>query len=79
MDFCIFGAASPETPEKYTEPVRRFAKKMAQRGHDLVFGGGADGVMGASAIGTQQGETQDDRREDRPEGTRHVKDASHLR
>jgi len=55
MDFCIFGAASPETPEKYTEPVRRFAKKMAQRGHDLVFGGGADGVMGASAIGTQQG------------------------
>ena len=49
MDICIFGASSDIIDEKYSKSAYDLAYEMARRGHSLVFGGGAKGVMGATA------------------------------
>lgn len=51
MKVCIFGAASAHIDEIYIKKVEELSEKLAQRGHSLVFGAGATGVMGASARG----------------------------
>ena len=51
MKICIYGAASNEIDKEYLDKVQLLGEKMAQRGHSLVFGGGANGCMGASARG----------------------------
>lgn len=55
MNICIFGAASPQIDELYIKEVEDLAEKLAKRGHDLVFGGGSHGLMGAAARGTHRG------------------------
>lgn len=55
MKICIFGAASAAIAPIYVQKVEELAEKMARRGHSLVFGAGATGVMGASARGTKFG------------------------
>ena len=51
MKICVFGAASYEINEKYIKLVEELGELMAKRGHELVFGAGGNGLMGAAARG----------------------------
>ena len=51
MKICVYGAASPTIDKDYIEKVEQLGAEMASRGHSLVFGGGANGLMGAAARG----------------------------
>lgn len=51
MRICVFGAASQEIDKEYIDTVERFGSQMVKRGHSLVFGGGGNGLMGATARG----------------------------
>lgn len=52
MKICVYGAASNQIDKSYIQAGERLGRAMAQRGHSLVFGGGANGMMGAVARGT---------------------------
>ena len=47
MNICIYGASSNELDKKYLLSAEELGKKIAVRGHGLVFGGGIQGLMGA--------------------------------
>lgn len=51
MKCCIFGAASPLIDQKYIEKTEDLGRFLAKNGHSLVFGAGANGLMGAAARG----------------------------
>lgn len=51
MNICVFGAASDEIDRIYIEKIEEFGEKMAKRGHNLIFGAGKFGLMGACARG----------------------------
>lgn len=51
MKICIYGASSRTLDEIYYTEAEKLGILMAQRGHSLVFGGGAQGLMGAVARG----------------------------
>lgn len=51
MNICIYGASSAQIDKSYISEVEKFGELLAQRGHGLVFGGGANGMMGAAARG----------------------------
>ena len=51
MNICIYGASSAELEQIYYDKTEELGKLMAKRGHGLVFGGGATGMMGAAARG----------------------------
>lgn len=51
MNICVYGAASTDISTKYTEVAELLGEAMAKRGHVLVFGGGAGGMMGGCAKG----------------------------
>ena len=55
MNICIYGAASRTLDEKYYRAAEELGLYLAKRGHGLVFGGGAGGVMGAVARGFHDG------------------------
>lgn len=55
MKICVFGAASAHIDEIYIKAVEELGEKMAKRGHSLVFGAGATGLMGAAARGVKRG------------------------
>lgn len=55
MKICVYGAASMTIDHEYIEMVERMGREMAARGHSLVFGGGANGLMGAAARGIHAG------------------------
>ncbi len=55
MKVCIFGASSAKIDEKYITSVENLGEKLARRGHSLVFGAGAKGLMGAAARGFAKG------------------------
>ena len=55
MKICVFGAASSAIDKKYVELTEKLCESMARRGHELVFGAGASGLMGAAARGTRKG------------------------
>lgn len=55
MKITVYGAASDQINDKYKESGKLIGKKMAERGHSLVFGGGDNGVMGAVARGVKEG------------------------
>lgn len=55
MKICIFGAASAHIDEIYIKAVEELGEKLAKRGHTLVFGAGATGLMGAAARGFKRG------------------------
>ena len=54
MKICVYGAASSLIDESYIEAGKELGRKMAKRGHRLVFGGGANGMMGAVARGVTE-------------------------
>lgn len=55
MKICVFGAASNRIDKKYMDDCRELAKSLALRGHDLVYGAGGEGLMGAAAEGFKAG------------------------
>ncbi|MCM1367866.1 MAG: TIGR00730 family Rossman fold protein [Roseburia sp.] len=55
MRICVFGAASAHIDDKYIKAVEELGAEIAARGHELVFGGGGSGLMGAVARGVKRG------------------------
>lgn len=51
MRICVFGASSRELRQEYYAAAFELGAEMARRGHELVFGGGTSGLMGAAARG----------------------------
>ena len=59
MNICIYGASSKTLDKKYVTAVENLGMCLAKRGHGLVFGGGANGLMGAAARGFTKGNAKD--------------------
>ncbi len=55
MKICIFGAASAHIDKTYIKKVESLGRTLAERGHSLVYGAGASGLMGAAARGFKAG------------------------
>ena len=51
MKICVYGASSNAIDPAYLQAGEELGRAMAKRGHSLVFGGGAQGLMGAVARG----------------------------
>ena len=55
MNICVFGAASSRIDKKYFKDTQSLCQSLAKQGHNLVFGAGGTGLMGAAAKGFQSG------------------------
>lgn len=55
MKICLYGASSPDISQIYIQEVEKLGNEMARRGHSMVYGGGANGLMGAAARGMSSG------------------------
>ncbi len=55
MKLCVYGASSNTIDKIYIDTVEKLGEEMARRGHTLIFGGGAGGLMGAAARGMTRG------------------------
>ena len=55
MNICLYGASSNEIPPLYISATEHLGSVIARRGHSLIYGGGAGGLMGAAARGTVKG------------------------
>lgn len=55
MKICLYGASSNSINKSYIEAVEELGRIMAAKGHTLVYGGGAGGLMGAAARGMTEG------------------------
>lgn len=55
MNICMYGASSTDLEKIYYEKAEDFGRAMAGRGHGLVFGGGAQGLMGSAVRGVAAG------------------------
>ncbi len=51
MRVCVYGAASALIDKKYLDKGFELGKFLGERGHNLVYGAGSDGMMGAAARG----------------------------
>ena len=51
MNICLYGASSSTLDRVYLDAAYDFGARLAKNGHTLVYGGGAQGVMGAAARG----------------------------
>ena len=51
MNICVYGASSTQIDNAYITAGEKLGEVMAENGHNLVFGGGANGLMGAVARG----------------------------
>ncbi len=55
MNICVYGAASKLIDDRYITAGEQLGALLACHGHDLIFGGGAHGMMGALARGVHEG------------------------
>ncbi len=55
MNICVYGASSDAIDREYITTVEKMGEEMAGRGHNLVYGAGAQGLMGAAARGVTKG------------------------
>lgn len=55
MNICVYGAASDDIAPVYIRRAEELGAAIAARGHGLVFGAGAHGLMGAAARGAYAG------------------------
>lgn len=55
MNICIYGASSSDIDKSFITATENLGKAMAKRSHTLIFGAGAEGVMGAAARGVTSG------------------------
>ena len=51
MRICIYGASSCVIDSSFIDEAEKLSKALAKNGHSLVFGCGANGLMGAAARG----------------------------
>lgn len=51
MKICVFGAARDEIAPEFIRLGETLGRALARRGHAMLFGGGAHGMMGAAARG----------------------------
>lgn len=51
MNICLFGAASALIDTDYMKAVEELGEMMAKKGHTMIYGAGATGLMGAAARG----------------------------
>lgn len=51
MRICVFGASSRDLRQEYYDAAYELGAEMSRRGHELIFGGGTSGLMGAVARG----------------------------
>ena len=51
MRFCVFAGSSPGTHPAFLKAASLLGNSIAKRGHDIVYGGGSIGLMGALADG----------------------------
>lgn len=54
MNICVYGAASNAIDKKYITAGEELGEKIAKRGHSLVYGAGATGMMGAVSRGVEK-------------------------
>lgn len=54
MKICIYGASGDRLDASYFEAARALGQELGRRGHSLLFGGGAHGLMGACAEGAAE-------------------------
>ena len=54
MNICVYGASSNSIDAIYHDSAYELGRALSQRGHTLVYGGGANGVMGATARGAKE-------------------------
>ena len=54
MNITVYGAASNHIDEQYIINGIKLGEEMAKRGHTLIFGGGATGLMGAVSKGVHK-------------------------
>ena len=54
MNICVYGASSKTIDKGYIEAGEELGRLIGSRGHALVFGGGASGLMGAVARGVRE-------------------------
>ena len=54
MKICVYGAASSIIDKSFIDVGEDLGREIAKRGHDLVFGGGRNGMMGAVARGVYE-------------------------
>ena len=54
MKICVYGASSASTEKSYIKEVEELGREIGRRGDSLIFGGGADGLMGAAARGVHE-------------------------
>lgn len=55
MNICIYGASSNLIDKSYITATEELGEKMGKKGHTLIYGGGANGLMGAAARGFVKG------------------------
>ena len=51
MRICVYLSASVDAPKTFHENARQLGRRIGDGGHDLVYGGGNVGTMGALAEG----------------------------
>ncbi len=51
MNICLYGASSTEIDKSFITATEILGEKLGNRTHNLVYGGGANGLMGAAARG----------------------------
>lgn len=54
MNICVYGASSTTIDRSYIEDGEKLGRAMGSHGFGLVFGGGANGLMGAVARGINE-------------------------
>lgn len=54
MDICVFGASSSTIDKTFITRVEQLGREIADRGHGLIYGAGASGLMGAVARGVYE-------------------------
>lgn len=55
MNICLYGASSEEIDKSYITATEILGEELGKRGHNLVYGGGSNGLMGAAARGVVKG------------------------
>ena len=59
MNICIYGSYSKNLDEKMIQVSKNIDEALAKRGHNLIFGGGKNGLLGelAKAVNNNNRET----------------------
>ncbi len=55
MNICVYGASSNAIDKSFISAGETLGRRMGERGHNLVFGAGGGGMMGAVARGMTAG------------------------